>query len=497
MAKSTTKESKKAKVAEPLSTVKAGKVSKSSKKEVAKPAKKVTKEKDSKKSKKKVESSSESESESESEASASDSDSSSSSEEKPAPKKATKAKAAPVKKAESSDSSDSESDSKSDSSDSDSDSESEEEKPAAKAVKTNGTAKAAPAKKAESSDSDSDSDSESEEEKPAAKAEKKAASSDDSDDSDDSDNDSDDSDSSDSDEEAGAKVEKTEEPSKKRKAEDDGDADAKKAKSDEPTTLFAGSLSWSIDDNALYEAFKHIEGLANARVMTEKGTGRSRGFGYVDFNDAASCTKAYETMNGTELEGRAINLDYANARPAEANPAARAADRAQRHGDTVSPESDTLFVGNLPFDVDQDSVRAFFEEVAAVASVRLPTDPDSGNLKGFGYVSFSSVEEAKQVFEAKNGAPIGNGRMSRAVRLDYASSKPQQGDTTWASEGFVDGSLGRGSLCLCRHCGVDQVGSCEYSEGPGGFSKHDHYDAIACPQASTGDDLLPLMSRPP
>jgi nucleolin len=109
--------------------------------------------------------------------------------------------------------------------------------------------------------------------------------------------------------------------------------------------------------------------------MTEKGTGRSRGFGYVDFNDAASCTKAYETMNGTELEGRAINLDYANARPAEANPAARAADRAQRHGDTVSPESDTLFVGNLPFDVDQDSVRAFFEEVAAVASVRLPTDP--------------------------------------------------------------------------------------------------------------------------
>lgn len=198
----------------------------------------------------------------------------------------------------------------------------------------------------------------------------------DSSDSDDSEDDSDGSDSSDSDEEAGAKVEKTEEaPSKKRKAEDDGEADAKKSKTDEATTLFAGSLSWSIDDNSLYEAFKHIEGLANARVMTEKGTGRSRGFGYVDFNDGASCTKAYETMQGVELEGRAINLDYANARPADANPRDRAADRAQRHGDTVSPESDTLFVGNLPFDVDQDSVREFFQEVAEVASVRLPTDP--------------------------------------------------------------------------------------------------------------------------
>ncbi|KAG4265787.1 nucleolin [Fusarium proliferatum] len=336
------------------------------------------------------------------------------------------------------------------------------------------------------SDSDSDSDDESEEEKPKAKAtekaaEKKADSSDDSD-SDDSEDDSDDSDSSDSDEEAGAKIEKTEEaPSKKRKAEDDGDADAKKTKTDEATTLFAGSLSWSIDDNALYEAFKHIEGLANARVMTEKGTGRSRGFGYVDFNDAASCTKAYETMQGVELEGRAINLDYANARPADANPQSRAADRAQRHGDTVSPESDTLFVGNLPFDVDQDTVREFFSDVAEVASVRLPTDPDSGNLKGFGYVSFNSVEDAKQVFEAKNGAPIGNGLIdlgaitlegpwARGIFIKHLPGvfgfliKPVfKADTTWASEGFVKPLFGTRLPLSSRHCGVDQVGSRERS----------------------------------
>jgi nucleolin len=80
-------------------------------------------------------------------------------------------------------------------------------------------------------------------------------------------------------------------------------------------------------------------------------------------------------MQGQELDGRALNLDYANARPAEANPQNRAADRAQKHGDTVSPESETLFVGNLPFDIDQDAVHEFFSEVSEVASVRLPTDP--------------------------------------------------------------------------------------------------------------------------
>lgn len=107
----------------------------------------------------------------------------------------------------------------------------------------------------------------------------------------------------------------------------------------------------------------------------DKMSGRSRGFGYVDFTDGASATKAYDAMQGQELDGRALNLDYANAKPADANPQARAADRSKKFGDTVSPESDTLFVGNLPFDVDQDQISEFFNEVAPVASIRLPTDP--------------------------------------------------------------------------------------------------------------------------
>lgn len=233
-------------------------------------------------------------------------------------------------------------------------------------------------------------------------------------------------------------------PSKKRKAEDEGESSSKKAKADPnaPTTLFAGSLSWGIDDAALTEAFKEFAGLTGARVVTDKMSGRSRGFGYVDFEDNESCKKAYEAMNGFELDGRALNLDYANAKPADANPQARAADRAQRHGDSISPESETLFVGNLPFDVDQDTVREFFGEVAEVASVRLPTDPDSGNLKGFGYVTFNSIDDAKSVFEAKNGASIGNGRMSRAIRLDYASSRPPQNGGGGGRGGFGGGRGG-------------------------------------------------------
>jgi nucleolin len=69
-----------------------------------------------------------------------------------------------------------------------------------------------------------------------------------------------------------------------------------------------------------------------------------------------------------------LRLDFASKPSADSAPNARAADRARKHGDVISPESDTLFVGNLPFSADEETVSAFFNEVAQVASLRIPTD---------------------------------------------------------------------------------------------------------------------------
>ncbi|KAK7970560.1 hypothetical protein PG988_009633 [Apiospora saccharicola] len=219
-------------------------------------------------------------------------------------------------------------------------------------------------------------------------------------------------------------------PAKKAKAETSGE--------DEITTLFVGNLGWGIDDDLLYKAFEECDELNSARVVTDKHMQRSRGFGYVDFKTAAACKAAHEKMQGFELEGRAMNLDFSKPRSDDAaTPNARANDRAKQHGDTVSPESDTLFVGNLPFDADEDMVTAFFSEAAEVKSLRLPTDPESGNRKGFGYVTFNSVDDAKSAFNSMNGGYIGEGRGSRAVRLDYAAQRPPR-------EGGFGGGRGGG-----------------------------------------------------
>lgn len=138
-----------------------------------------------------------------------------------------------------------------------------------------------------------------------------------------------------------------------------------------------------MDDNKLYETFGECKGITNARVITEGQTGRSKGFGYVDFDSSESAAAALTAMQKFELDGRALNVDLSSGKKnSDSNGFRdRATDRAKTHNDELSPESETLFVGNLPFDVDEDTVRSFFGEVAEVVSLRLPTDP---------YVNFMS-----------------------------------------------------------------------------------------------------------
>lgn len=192
----------------------------------------------------------------------------------------------------------------------------------------------------------------------------------------DSDDSSSDSDEEESTEESSEEEVKTEAPSKKRKAEEEPEAASKKTKteegSEESATLWVGNLGWGVDDNILYEHFKSFEPVG-ARVVTDKESGRSRGFGYVDFGDHQAAKKAFDANQGAELEGRELRLDFSGKPPAS-NGNDRSNDRAKKYGDTISPESDTLFVGNLSFNVNEDSVSEFFNSVAKVQSLRLPTD---------------------------------------------------------------------------------------------------------------------------
>ncbi len=75
--------------------------------------------------------------------------------------------------------------------------------------------------------------------------------------------------------------------------------------------LFVGGLSWSTTDTRLKQAFEQFGVIAEAVVITDKDTGRSRGFGFVTYRDASSAKTALTEMNGASLDGREIRVDSA------------------------------------------------------------------------------------------------------------------------------------------------------------------------------------------
>ena len=75
--------------------------------------------------------------------------------------------------------------------------------------------------------------------------------------------------------------------------------------------LFVGGLSWDTDDSALRAAFAPFGEIVEAKVVTDRETGRSRGFGFVSYTNEASAADARNKMNGQMLDGRNLKVDVA------------------------------------------------------------------------------------------------------------------------------------------------------------------------------------------
>ncbi|MCB9613583.1 MAG: RNA-binding protein [Sandaracinus sp.] len=80
------------------------------------------------------------------------------------------------------------------------------------------------------------------------------------------------------------------------------------------TKVFVGGLSWGTNDDQLFRAFEKFGSVVEARVITDRDTGRSRGFGFVTFDDATAAQSAIEGMDGKTLDGRAIRVNEATER---------------------------------------------------------------------------------------------------------------------------------------------------------------------------------------
>lgn len=89
-----------------------------------------------------------------------------------------------------------------------------------------------------------------------------------------------------------------------------------------------------------------------------------------------------------------------------------------------------LYVGNLPYSVDDHTLQTNFSEFGTVASAKVMTDRDSGRSKGFGFVEMGTAEEAEAAIRGMNGLSVGG----RSIVVNISRPKESTGGGGYRSE---------------------------------------------------------------
>jgi nucleolin len=285
-----------------------------------------------------------------------------------------------------------------------------------------------------SSESEEESSSDSEEEKPVAKAKpaaapvKKAAAATSS--SSDSDEESSSASSDDDEEEEEEEKEVAKKPAKK--AAPPVAKTAPAAAGDEGGDvhkIFVKGLPWTAVEQEVRDFFADCGSIVQCELPLAEG-GRSSGTAFVTFAARAGLDAALSLDGQTWPETeRWLKIQEATVRPdrrfMDAAPGAR-------------PDGcDTVFVGNLPWDVTEEQMREIFGAAGEISSVRFAMNQEDGTFRGFGHVSFYAGEDAEAAVKL-----AGTQLSGRGIRVDYAP--PRERKSFGGGESGGGGGRGRG-----------------------------------------------------
>ncbi|XP_052692372.1 polyadenylate-binding protein 4-like [Crassostrea angulata] len=167
--------------------------------------------------------------------------------------------------------------------------------------------------------------------------------------------------------------------------------------------LYIKNLSDNIDDERLRKEFAQFGTITSAKVMATED-GRSKGFGFVCFRSPEEAAKAIVEMNEKIIEARPLYVALAQRK--EDRKAHLASQYMQRTSSRDMPEHRigpgvNLFIKNLDKSIDDEKLREEFSQFGTITSAKVMTKNDKS--KGFGFVSFSSPEEASTAISEMHG----------------------------------------------------------------------------------------------
>lgn len=182
--------------------------------------------------------------------------------------------------------------------------------------------------------------------------------------------------------------------------------------SDEAKTVWVGDLLHWMDETYLHTCFSHTGQVVNVKVIRNKQTGQSEGYGFVEFYSRAAAEKVLQSYSGSIMPNteQPFRLNWATF---------SAGDRRTEAGSDLS-----IFVGDLAPDVTDSMLQeTFSSKYSSVKGAKVIIDSNSGRSKGYGFVRFGDENERSRAMTEMNGVYCS----SRPMRIDVATPKKASG----------------------------------------------------------------------
>ncbi|XP_033013487.1 polyadenylate-binding protein 4 isoform X2 [Lacerta agilis] len=176
------------------------------------------------------------------------------------------------------------------------------------------------------------------------------------------------------------------------------------AKAKEFTNVYIKNFGDDMDDERLKELFSKYGKTLSVKVMKDP-TGKSKGFGFVSFEKHEEANKAVEEMNGKDINGKMVFVGRAQKKMERQAELKRKFEQLKQ--ERISRyQGVNLYIKNLDDTIDDEKLRKEFSPFGSITSAKVMLE--DGRSKGFGFVCFSSPEEATKAVTEMNGRIVGS-----------------------------------------------------------------------------------------
>ena len=172
------------------------------------------------------------------------------------------------------------------------------------------------------------------------------------------------------------------------------------------TNVFVKNLDETIDEAELEKLFSAF-GKITSSSLSRDTEGKSKGFGFVNFENHEDAQKAVDEMNEKEIQGKALFVGRAQKKSEREDELRRQYEKA-REEKMSKYQGVNLFVKNLDDLVDDEKLRQEFAPFGVISSAKVMKDEKTGISRGFGFVCYTSPDEATKAVTEMNGRMIYN-----------------------------------------------------------------------------------------